>query len=147
MAFTYNGDLSDPLQYVRFQINDTDDATPIYQDGEINYFISKIEGEPTEKDLDLVAIRLLKKFLYKLSMGPSRERAGAYEVYGISAETVKTLISDLEKEVGSLSTPQVMFGGVYKSGVEKNHDNPSLTHPTWHKDQFHEDDADDNRFY
>lgn len=149
MAFTYDGTLSDPLQYIRFQINDVEEEMPIYQDGEIQYFIDKIEGEPTERDLDKIAVRLLKRFLYKLSYGPSRERAGAYEVYGITAETLKTLLYDLERQISDSAVPQPFFGGVYKSQVRKNRQNPALTDNVWERDQFEEgfdDDLDKNAY-
>lgn len=139
--FTYNANLSNPLDYVRFRMNDTDADMPLYQDGEIQYFINKYDN-PTESDLNRVALNLLKQYLYKIATGPARERAGSYEVYSMSAETLKVLIADLEAELKGAATPQVLFGGVFKDQVRRNRDNPAITDNVWHRDQFDEDYED-----
>lgn len=146
--FTYNADLSNPLDYVRFRINDTEADLALYQDEEIQFFINQYDN-PTEGNLNRVALKLLKQYLYKLSMGPARERSGSYEVYAMSAETLKTLIGDLEREIKATGTPQVLYGGVRREQVIRNRQDPRLTDATWHKDQFDEEERDlyDEGFY
>ena len=148
MAFTYGPDLSIPLNYVRFRMNDNDSETPIYQDEEIQFFINKLGDNPTDRQLDGIALKLLKQYLHKLTTGPARERAGAYEVYNMSAETLRILIADLETDIKSASTPQPFFGGVYRDQVCRNRRNPALTDNVWEQDQFEEGECvDDRDFY
>lgn len=142
MAFTYTGDLSSPLEFVRFKMNDNEEDAPIFQDEEIQYFINRYEN-PTERDLVRIAHTLLKQHLYKISMGPARERSGKYEVYNMSAEVLKTLIADLGRELKAGVAPQPFFGGVYKQQVERNREDPKLVDNVWERDQFDEDLDDD----
>lgn len=145
MAFTYNGDLNNPLEFVRFLIFDVDDTMPTFQDGEIQFFIDEYEN-PTRNDLRKVAALLLRNKIRQIALGPSRERAGQIEVYGTTAEALKTVLNDINDQIKSSSTPQVMFGGVYKSQVRRNRDNPALVDSVWERDQL-EDHDDDCGFY
>ena len=80
MSFTYSPDLTVALNYLRFRIDDKEEDFAEYQDEELNYFINKISGTPTESDLDKIALRLLKQQLQEILRGPGRERSGAFEV-------------------------------------------------------------------
>jgi len=133
MSFSYSPDLSVPLNYLRWRLNDTVEEYHRYEDEELNYFINQIEPQPpTQKALNKVALKLLKKELVELMMGPSRERSGAYEVYGASADALKAAIDEIEDEIreGALAVPS--FGGVYRADVCRTRNNPAYT---------------DNRFY
>lgn len=127
MTFSYSGDLSNPLDYLRFKLNDKDSEAPIFSNEELNYFISKAPEAPTEKDLNRIALKLLKQLLGEIARGPSRERSGAYEVYGASAESLKLAIQQLESEIRSSVTPTPSFGGVNKQEVERNRSNDTYT--------------------
>ena len=145
MAFTYTGDLSNPLELVRFLIHDTDETMPVFQDGEIQYFIDEYDN-PTKQDLMKVAALLLRNKIRQIALSPARERAGQIEVYNASAEALKTVLSDINDQIKANSTPQPMFGGVYKEQVRRNRQNTSLVDSVWERDQFEEHD-DDCGFY
>jgi hypothetical protein len=124
MAFTYTGNLSDALEYVRFLIGDKDPEVALYQDEEINFFLSKHQ-DLTENNIKRVALKLLKLMLNEILRGPSRERSGGYEVYQASAESLKLAVNQLEAEIRSVSGAAPSFGGVYSPSTENNRDNPS----------------------
>lgn len=145
MAFTYTGDLSNPLELVRFLIHDTDETMPVFQDGEIQYFIDEYDN-PSKQDLMKVAALLLRNKIRQIALSPARERAGQIEVYNASSESLKTVLSDINDQIKSNRTPKPMYGGVYKSQVRKNRDNPALVDSVWERDQF-EDYHDDCGFY
>lgn len=126
MAFTYEGDLSNPIEYVRFRINDKDEEVYLFEDAEIQYFIDKAGARPSEKDLDKVALTFLKQMLREIMTSASREEAGRYAWYNTTAEMVKLLISELEKDIKSASPTKPYFGGVVKSEVENIRNDPQL---------------------
>lgn len=142
MAFSYGADLTVPLDYLRFRINDKEEEYAVYQDGELNYFIDKVTGTPTENDLDKIALRLLKQQLQEILRAPSRERAGQYEVYRSDANALSLAISELEEDIRKSSgRPSPSFGGVYKCEVKQNRDNESLVHNKFYDDRVYRDTA------
>ncbi|MBG23657.1 MAG: hypothetical protein CMF22_10065 [Idiomarinaceae bacterium] len=130
MSFTYTGDLTVPLQYLRFKLNDKVEEYALYQDEELNYFINQIQGTPTENDLNKVALKILRQRLQEIFRGPSRERAGQVEVYGPSAESLKLAIGELENEIRRNSPAKPYFGGVDKGDIDRNRKDDSI-------DQYH----------
>lgn len=130
MTFTYTANLSDPLQYLRFKLNDKESEYAQYQDEELNYFINQVTGTPTETDLNKIALKLLRQKLQEIFRGPSRERAGQVEVYGPSAEALKLAIAELENEIRRSSPVKPYFGGVQQADIDRNRSDDSL-------DQFH----------
>lgn len=140
MTFSYTGDLSVPLNYVRFRLDDKSEEYAEYSDEELNYFINKIEGTPTENDLNKIALRLLKQQLQEILRGPSRERAGAYEVYAASAEALKLAVKELEDEIRSGRIVSPSFGGVYKAEVKQNRRNQAYTDTKFYDKRVYRDD-------
>lgn len=149
MAFTYTGDLTQPLQYLRFKLDDKEEDFAEYQDQELNYFINKISGTPTENDLNKIALRLLKQQLQEIMRGPSRERSGAFEVYGPTSESLKLAISELEDEIRLASPVKPFFGGVKKADIQRNREDESIVQGKFYdgviyrnSNEFPEDDFD-----
>lgn len=138
MAFTYTGNLNDPLEYVRFLIGDKDSEIALFQDEEINFFLGKYE-ELTEANIKKVALTLIKQMLNEILRGPSRERSGGYEVYGASAESLKLAVNQLEAEIRSLSAATPSFGGVYKNEVESNRENDSYVPSKFYNTRIYEE--------
>lgn len=137
MAFSYNADLTDPLDYIRFRLDDKVEEYREYEDEELLYFIDKISGTPTETDLDKIALKLLKQQLQELLRAPSRERAGQIEVYKSSAQSLKAAIQELEDEIEStLHVPSMYTGGLYKDDVCDNRNNDNITDSKFDRDQF-----------
>lgn len=142
MSFNYTGNLEDPVQYVRFKITDTDEATSYFQDEEISYFVNKYEAPQTDAQLNKAASELLKVWIKKLLAAPSRERAGAYEIYGTTAEALKTLLDDINSEIqAGMSPPSVKAGGINKAEVCRVRHDRTSTRPTWHKDMFFDEES------
>lgn len=126
MTFTYNGDLNNAIEYVRFKIGDKEEDVAMFADEEIQYFISKFGNNPTEQDLNRVALQFLRQMLNEILLGPSRERAGKYEWYSQTSESLKLAISELEKQIRLNSPSKPYFGGVTKKDVESIREDESL---------------------
>lgn len=126
MTFTYSGNLTDPLQYVRFKLNDKEEEYAEYSDEELNYFINQVSGTPTENDLNKIALKLLKQQLQEILRAPSRERSGQYEVYSASAQSLKLAIEQLEDDIRKASPVKPYFGGVNVTDYEKNISDDSI---------------------
>ncbi len=132
MSFSYTGDLTIPLNYVRFRLDDKLEEYAEYSDEELNYFIDKITGTPTENDLNKIVLRLLKQQLNEILRSPSRERAGAYEVYAASAGSLRLAITELENELRDARLVSPSFGGVYKCETKQNRRNQAYTDTKFH---------------
>ena len=148
MAFTYSPDLTIPLNYLRFKLDDKEEDFAEYQDEELNYFINKISGTPTESDLNKIALRLLKQQLQEILRGPGRERSGAFEVYSQSAESLKLAIKELEDELKAeqgLATPS--FGGVYKADVCATRNNEAYVQSKFYDGRIYREDLKDDQFF
>lgn len=146
MAFSYGADLTVPLDYLRFRLNDKEEEYAEYQDEELNYFINQISGTPTETDLNKIALRLLKQQLQEIMRGPSRERAGQYEVYAASAQSLKAAIDQLEDEIEStINVPSMYAGGIDRNDVCGNRSNESLTQTVFDRDEFFDKECNTQR--
>lgn len=141
MSFTYTGDLSDPVQYVRFRITDTTEEVANYMDEEIQYFIDQHPSPQTQRQLDKVSYQLLQNWIMKLLASPSRERAGQYEQYFASADALKVLADQIADQIASGNTPSVRAGGINHAEVCAERRNRSTTDFTWHKDMFFDNEC------
>lgn len=141
MSFTYTGDLSDPVQYVRFRITDTIEEVANYMDEEIQYFIDQHPSPQTQRQLDKVSFQLLQNWIMKLLSSPSRERSGQYEVYQASADALKVLADQIADQIASGNTPSVRAGGINRAEVCAERRNRSTTDFTWHKDMFFDNEC------
>lgn len=141
MSFTYTGDLSDPVQYVRFRITDTIEEVANYMDEEIQYFIDQYSSPQTQRQLDKVSYQLLQNWIMKLLAQPSRERSGSYEIYSSSADALKVLADQIADQIASGNTPSVRAGGINSAEVCAERRNRSTTDFTWHKDMFFDNEC------
>lgn len=147
MAFSYTGDLTVPLNYLRFRLDDKDEEYAGFQDEELNYFLSKLSDTPTENDVDKVALRLLKQQLQELLRGPSRERAGSYEVYSSTSMSLSLAIKQLEDDIRRASPAKPSFGGVYAAEVEQTRNNQSFVPNTFYKGRIYRTDNREDEFF
>ncbi len=136
MSFSYNPDLTVALNYLRWRIDDTEEDYAEFDDEVLQFFIDEVSGTPSTQDLDKIALRLLKKQLQEILRGPSRERSGAYEVYGPTAQSLEAAIAQLEKEISSNSPPTMYAGGVKIEDVCRNRNDNTLTQTVFDKDEF-----------
>lgn len=141
MSFTYTGDLSDPVQYVRFRITDTIEEVANYMDEEIQYFVDQYPSPQTQRQLDKVSYKLLQNWIMKLLSSPSRERSGQYEIYQASADALKVLADQIADQIASGNTPSVRAGGINRAEVCAERRNRSTTDFTWHKDMFFDNEC------
>jgi len=128
MSFSYAADLSKPLDYVRWRLNDTEEDFAEVEDEEIQFFLDDYDSPVSRKNLNKVVLTFLKKQLYHLLISPSRERAGAFGVSNTTAQHLKLAIKEIEDEIKNskgLASPS--FGGVYQSDVKATRDNPAFT--------------------
>jgi hypothetical protein len=147
MTFSYQADLTNPLDYVRFKLNDKEEDWASYSDEELNYFLGKLPNDPTENDLNKLALKLLKQQLQELLRSPSRERSGAFEVYKATSDSLKMAIQELESEIRSITVVKPYFGGVKKQDVRRNREDKSILQGKFydgriyrHHDEFPEND-------
>ena len=61
-TWTYNGDLTDPIQETRFLIQDTDGSYPLFNDNEVSYALGSV-GNNTRR----AAISLVERLLVRYS--------------------------------------------------------------------------------
>jgi len=128
MSFTYTGDLSNPIDYIRFTIGDKTDEGHVFEDEEIQFFISKYPSPISERNLKKVSVTLLKNILREILLTPSRERSGTFEVYRSDANSLQLFIKVLEEEIEeSMGFASPSFGGVYKAETVSNRHNPEYT--------------------
>ena len=148
MAFSYSPDLTIPLNYLRFKLDDKEEDFAEYQDEELNYFINKISGTPTETDLNKIALRLLKQQLQEILRGPSRERSGAFEVYQATSESLKQAIKELEDELkAEQGLAQPSYGGVNKADVKATRNNQTFVQSKFYDGRIYRDDLKDDQFF
>lgn len=126
MTFAYTGNLNEPVQLVRFLIGDKEEDVAMFADEEIQYFLDKFGSSPSEQDVKRVALQFLRQMLNEILVGPSRERAGKYEWYSQTSESLKLAISELEKQIRLNSPAKPYFGGVTKKDVESIRQDDSL---------------------
>lgn len=139
MSFSYSPDLSVPLNYIRWRTNDTEEEYVINDDEVITFFIQDMSADPlnpTRQELNKISLKFLKKTLNEILTAPSRERSGAFEVYGPSAESLKLAIAELEQETSTNSPPEMYAGGIYLSDVCQNRNDERFTKSVFDKDEF-----------
>ncbi len=142
MTFSYTATLSQPIDYLRFRLDDKEEEYAEYQDEELQYFIDKVSGTPSELDLDKIALRLLKQQLQEILRGPSRERSGAYEVYGPTAGSLRAAIEELENDINKARPAKPFFGGVNRSDVEANRSDTSVVEKKFYEGSVYSDPDD-----
>ena len=148
MTFSYQADLTNPLDYVRFKLNDKEEDFAVYSDEELIYFIDKAGTSPTENDLNKVSLKLLKQQLQEIMRGPSRERSGAFETYQATAEALKLAVKELEDEIrSSIGNPSPSFGGVYANTVAKNRSNKAYVDTKFYDGRVYRDKLKDPSFF
>lgn len=118
MSWTYSGDPSkSDLDAMRFMLADTDEASPIFTDEELQYLI---DAYANNKDmLEYQAFRTAAtRFAraIKRSLGPqSEDPSGRLSYYNARAESAKKKLS-----VKGLSLPKYQYPKVFRKGMMDN---------------------------
>lgn len=138
-TWTYEGDLDDPLQEVRFLIQDTDSTHPLFTDNEVSYAlgaandnvrraaISLVErllvrysqmADTTELDLSVRASQLYEnaeRLLIQLKSGGS---AGVPYAGGISISDINVNLANTDRVVSTFDRVRRWpeYGGIVRPG-------------------------------
>lgn len=111
--FTYSGDLTNPLDYVRFIVGDTNPSHPMLDNQEIESALSLKADDPTQASI-LILSGLIARYshLSDVKVGPVSK-----SFKGIAAVLQKRL-DELEKDACLIAIPSfpAMNDGCYSAG-------------------------------
>lgn len=136
MTFTYTGDpTNNPIDALRVLLGDLDEDFPIYQDEEIEYFLTA-NNDNIQAAFYQLAISILPKFARY-----ARERAGQIEVYGGDyfnhyLAWIK-LISKPTSPTFQLVDGGMFYGGIDRAQAQKTFLDPSLVDQPFYRGQFY----------
>lgn len=117
MAATY--DLSTSVGKVRLKIGDTDTSNPIFQDAELEYFLTEQGGQIVP-----AAVAALTAILVNRAYLAKRMKIGSYE-------TEQHAIADVKSAIELLSAT----GGFIESQIEVTEQRLDATNPHWLPDE------------
>lgn len=135
MAFSYTGDpTNNPIDALRIMLGDLDDVNPIYQDEEIEYFLS-LNNDNIQAAFYQLALSILPKFTRF-----ARERAGQIEVYGGDyfnnyLAWIK-MITKPNSPAFQLVDGGMFYGGIDRAEAQKNFLDPSIVDQPFYRGQF-----------
>lgn len=135
MSYSYTGDpTNNPIDALRILLGDLDEVNPIYQDEEIEYFLTA-NNDNIQATFYQLAVSLLPKFARF-----ARERAGQIEVYGGDyfnhyLAWIK-LISKPTSASFQLVDGGMYFGGIDKEQTQKFFLDPSIVSQPFYRGQF-----------
>ena len=135
MSFSYTGDpLNNPIDALRILLGDLDEDNPIYQDEEIEYFLT-MNNDNVQATFYQLAISILPKFARF-----SRERAGQIEVYGGDYfDHYLAWIKMLNKPNSpsfQLVDGGMFYGGIDRAEAQANFFDPSIVDQPFYRGQF-----------
>ena len=135
MAFSYTGDpTNNPIDALRIMLGDLDDVNPIYQDEEIDYFLS-LNNDNIQAAFYQLALSILPKFTRM-----ARERAGQIEVYG--GDYFNNYLAWI-KLISKPTAPsfQLVDGGMFYGGIDRDQAqqyflDPNIVNQPFYRGQF-----------
>lgn len=136
MSFSYTGDpTNNPIDALRIMLGDLDDVNPIYQDEEIEYFLS-LNQDNIQAAFYQLALSILPKFARF-----ARERAGQIEVYG--GDYFNNYLAWI-KMITKPNSPafQMIDGGMYYGGIDRDQTlayifDPNIVNQPFYRGQFY----------
>lgn len=111
-TWTYEGDLTDPLQEVRFLIQDTDGSHPLFTDNEVSYALGAATNNVRRAAISLVE-RLLVRYSQMADTTELDLSVRASQLY----ENARTLLLQL-KSGGGAAVPYA--GGISVNDIQVN---------------------------
>lgn len=132
--FSYKPDLTVPLNFIRFKLNDTEGSYAVFQNEEIQYFIDQetppilIANKETQIRLLKICAMLLRRELRSLAMSATSQQAGRDSVTRADIDSLKWALDSIEQEIkgGSKALVEANYGGVDKVDVKSNRADPSI---------------------
>lgn len=118
MSFTYSGDPSaSEIDALRFTLADTDSASPIFQDEELQYLIDEYGDNPDKLEyyaFSAAATQFARTV--KRSLGPqSEDPSGRLSYYRSKADDAKRRMT-----VKGLSVPKYQYPMIFRKGMMDN---------------------------
>lgn len=128
MSFSYDFDLKNPLNFIRFKLNDNDSENPLFQDEEIKYFVDKLETPVSEVSLLKICSMLLRQEIRSLALSNKKEVAGRDTVERADMESLKYALQMIDEEIrgGSVVLTGPMYAGVNYREDQSNRENTDL---------------------
>lgn len=114
-TWTYSGDLTDPIQEVRFLIQDTDGDYPLFTDTEVSYALGAANGATRRASIVLVE-RLLARFAGMADTTELDLSIRASQLY----DHYKDLLATLRNSFGGSGSIVPYAGGISISDIRGN---------------------------
>jgi len=132
-TFTYTFDPTNvPLDAVRFTLQDTDEDNVFLWDQEIEYTLTKNQGNVLRASLEGA-----RAMMAKFARMASREQSGKYTVYYTGkVNEYKSIIDSLEDQIGSESGYDIHYGGIDMDTVEEVRKDSSRVHNIFHSERL-----------
>lgn len=132
MTWTYSGDPnSSPKDEVRFLIGDTDSENPKVSDEEIEYALSRNNG-----DVNLAAADCARALAAKYASWATKSVGDLSLSYGDLMQHYLDLAASLETSASKKMRPQVFAGGISRTDKRKTELNSDRVRPSARVDQF-----------
>lgn len=121
-TWTYSGDLTDPIQEVRFLIQDTDGGFPLFVDTEIAYALGAVSNNSRRAAASLVE-RLMARYAAMADTTELDLSVRASQLY----EHAKDLLTSLNNPFTAASTVKPYAGGISNNDIAVGYANPDRT--------------------
>ena len=139
MSFSYSGNpLSSPLDWVRFEIQDTDPKAPLLTDGEVLFCIEQEapEGVKVASDTELLAAaaRALEALARRFAAQADTQVGSLRTLYSRSAEVYAKRSADLRNRIAGMRP--VFIGGLSRSERDNIHHDLDRVQSLFRRGQF-----------
>lgn len=121
-TWTYSGDLTDPIQEVRFLIQDTDGGFPLFVDTEIAYALGAVQNNSRRAAASLVE-RLMARYAQMADTTELDLSVRASQLY----EHAKDLLTSLNNPFSAAATVKPYAGGISNNDIAVGYANPDRT--------------------
>lgn len=118
-TWTYSGDLTDPIQAVRFLIQDTDGGYPLFTDNEVSYALGASGGHQRKAAASLVE-RLMARYSAMADTTELDLSVRASQLY----TNAKDLLASLNNPFSGPSSVVPYAGGISRSDIFAGERNP-----------------------
>ena len=129
-TFTYGFDPANSrLDWVRMNLQDTEEDEALLFDEEINYFLQVYMNRPWK-----VLAEAARMVYFRLARSPISEKAGGYEVRSRSLDHFDDWIAKWDALDGKRTkAPIPQYGGVNVSDIRGNRNDPSIDDKSFYR--------------
>lgn len=133
-TWTYEGDLTDPSQLVRYLIQDTDGDHPLFTDTEVAYALGSAGGISRRAAISLVE-RLMARYAGMADTTELDLSVRASQIY----DHYKDLLATLKSNFGGDSSVMPYAGGISINDIRVGQANPDRVFRTFDKNNPYQD--------